>query len=1234
MGNGHSLRRGHRRDRRARCRLDYEVLERRQLLATYIVQNTHDDTNPGSLRWAILQVNSDNGLDTIQFDLPGQGPQTIRLGAPLPAITTSVVIDGTTQPGYQNAPLVEIDGSGLSAGSGSAGLVLTAGGSRVSGLSLVGFPGAAIVLQTGGGNVIQGNYLGVAPSGTVAIPNGQGLSLLGSSANTIGSAAGGLGNVISGNTGNGVLIQPDGTESAGNVLSGNRIGTTADGTAALGNQQSGIAIVDSPDNLIGLAGQPAGNLVSGNLGAGILLSDGTTGTQILGNQIGLASDGQTPLGNGGDGILLDDAPANLVGDDHPGDGNVIVANQGSGIRTTGAAGGLLVEGNSIGTDPTGVLQLGNLGGGISLGSSSNTIGGTGNGAANVIEFNGSGLVGAGVQLVGNVNQDAILSNSIYDNAGLGINLGDGPTANHAPGTPGPNDYQNYPVLSTVQCDGQQTSVQGSLYESPNTTYLLQFFSNPVADPSGHGQGKLLIGTSHVTTDSTGQASFTISSLAATPAGVAISATATSPSGDTSEFSSDAMVQGLINLTLTATAAPNPVPAGGDLTYTLTVSNAGTIAAHNVVLADQLPASVSLVSASTSLGFILPTSQGGSVTALLGTIAAGASASVTLVVKTSAGSVGSITDTASVSSQETDPYPANESASVTTTVFAATDLAIGLREDPNPALAGGDLTYTMTVSNNGPMNAGDVVATMPVAPGAVWVSGTSSAGTVTSSGGQVVAHIGSLAVGSQATVTVVLQALAVGNLTEAATVSSDEVADPDLSNNNASVTTTVVPAADLAVKIAASPVPAATGQPLIYEVTATNAGPVEATGVVLSNTLPDGVSFVSASTDQGVEPALASGVVTATFATLAVGASATLTIVVDPTAAPGSTLIDTAAVAGQQADPNPGNNQASLTLPVRGLSDLGVTAAAQPVAVHVGQGLTYTIMVTNQGPDDEPDAVLTSVLPAGLTFQSMTSTQGTGPTITQGILTADLGPLAVNATAAVTLVGTPGPTAVGPLATPFTVSGQNLDLDPDNNTAVVAVSVAPSADLTVGISTGGRSAVAQVDWTYTLVVSNAGPSAATGVFATAPLPANVAFVSATSSQGSVPTEQDGVVSAGLGTIAAGKAATVTLVVLPTEAAASAGAIGLAAAVAGDEFDPDPGNNQATLAVPVAPSVSLAMSLVATPPSVPSGQTLAFTATVSNTGSTSATGVVLTLPPAASLACNSWSASQGTATLVNG
>src|SRR5262249_16064986 len=162
---------------------------------------------------------------------------------------------------------------------------------------------------------------------------------------------------------------------------------------------------------------------------------------------------------------------------------------------------------------------------------------------NFIEFNGTGRVGAGVALVGMVDEDTIQSNSIFGNAGLGINFGDAPTPNHAPGTPGPNNYQNYPVLSLAQNDGSTTAIQGSLSGQPNTSYVLQFFSRPQADPSGYGQGKVLIGSMSVQTDDKGTATFKTALPPSAAPGGFVSATATDPEGNTSEFSAVVAVQG-------------------------------------------------------------------------------------------------------------------------------------------------------------------------------------------------------------------------------------------------------------------------------------------------------------------------------------------------------------------------------------------------------------------------------------------------------------------------------------------------------------------------------------------------------------------------------------------------------------------------------------------------------------------------------------------------------------------
>ncbi len=317
-----------------------------------------------------------------------------------------------------------------------------------------------------------------------------------------------------------------------------------------------------------------------------------------------------------------------------------------------------------------------------------------------------------------------------------------------------------------------------------------------------------------------------------------------------------------------------------------------------------------------------------------------------------------------------------------------------------------------------------------------------------------------------------------------------------------------------------------------------------------------------------------------------------------------------------------------------MSDLGILATGQPGSIDVGQPLTYTITVSNQGPADEPDAEVTATLPPGMTVSSAIASQGDDPTVSQGTFMADLGLLPANASqpATITLIVIPGLASVGSQTITFTVQGQNYDSNPSNNSAEVTTIVAPATELSVSISPGHGPAVAQTDWTYTLNVSNAGPSNATGVIATSTLPPDVQFVLVSSSLGSSPTEQDGTISANLGDVAAGGSATITIVVQPTPAAAADGSMVLSAAVNGNETDPDPSDTQTSLTVPVAPSVNLALTLASTKQTVESGQSVMFTATVSNLGVTSATDVVVTLPPVPGLAYESSTASQGTAFVV--
>jgi uncharacterized repeat protein (TIGR01451 family) len=1210
-----------------------ESLERRALLTTYTVSNPSDSaTMPavGSLRYVINEIEGDTQTqDTIDFAIGSAGSfQSIALVAPLPAITKSVLIDGSSQ-GSSATPLIQIQpAQGTTA---SNGLVFTGGSSTVEGLAIVGFSGAAIVLNApSNANVIESDYLGLVGAGPSVGGNQDGIWIDGSSYNTIGGGAAALANVISGNLESGVLIGVGLGAATDNEIVGNDIGTTPSGLSALGNGQNGISIEGATGTLIGYPGPGFGNVISGNLGPGIVLSASATGTFIENNLIGVGADGQTLVGNASDGIQLDDAPGNQIGGTQLGAGNVIGGNKGNGISTSGDSTGTVVEGNFIGTDPTGSLRLSNDENGIDLASSTNTIGGTVVGASNLIDYNGSGQAGSGVELDGDVVQDEILSNSIYGDAGLGINLGDGPTPNHQPGTPGPNDYQNYPDLSLAQSDGTSTTVNGSLYSTPNTQFLLQIFASPSPSSSDFGEGKVLIGSQLVTTDNNGDASFVLNFSVGVAVGQYISATATSPTGDTSEFSQDVQVQGQINLTLSAVGTPNPVLAGQLLTYTLTVTNQGTTGANDVQLTDQPPSSVTVQSATPSQGYIEPMTGTSNVVAMLGTLGPGGSVTVTIVVRTGTSFIGTITDQATVTCQQADPDPAAETASVSTTVATSADLGVSLTSTQDSVLAGQNLTYSVLVTNAGPDVADGVTVTLPLATGVSYISSTAQS--VTSSDGQVVVSLGTLAVNASDTFSLTVSPSVAGELAETATVAGT-VIDPNPANNSSTCTTTVNPAADLAVGIAASGPAAVTGSDFQYTVSVTNIGPSDATSVQLSDTLPSGVSFESATPYQSIQPVEINGVVSLAIPELDAGAAASFTIDVTVTAEPGSSLTDSASVSSAVTDPVPANNTQSLETPVVGTSDLSLTANPVTGPNYVGQDLTFTLTAQNGGPDDEPDAVVTATLPSDVQFVSAgssLSSDGPAATVTHGVLTIAIGALDFGQSATVTAVVIPEAAAAGTLSIPFAIQGQNMDPDPGNNTATASATVTPASDMAIAITPGTDSPCVQEDWSYTLKVSNLGLSNATGVTALAPLPPNTQFVSAQSTLGPAPTLQAGVVTDDLGAMNSGQSATVTIVVEPTVT----GSMSLTASVSADQYDPHQANNQVSAAITVDPSVNLSVALASSSASVLTGRNLTFTATVTNSGPDPATNVVLDVPPASGFAYVSSSTTLGSLGWSNG
>lgn len=397
-------------------------------------------------------------------------------------------------------------------------------------------------------NHIESNLIGTNVDGTAAAPNDIGVRITEDAhGNTVGGTASQR-NIISGNETTGVLLV-DGSQD--NVVSGNYIGPDVNGNTPLVNTW-GVFIQGSSGNRIGT---PTGrNVISGNLLNGVELSGtGATGNTIQNNYIGTDATGKGDMGNGFAGILLYDAPNNIIGGSGPGQGNLLSGNS-SGIEMNSAdTVGNQVLGNKIGPGSNGG-QMGNSSSGIHVaGTGPNTIGGLGQGEGNEIAYNGERGIGILANLPSS-HSKAIMGNSIHDNNGLGIDLeDDGVTENDADDSDdGGNALQNFPELTVAQKVSGDLHVEGSFVSAPNTVFHIELFANDACDPSGNGEGQRFLDSFSETSSGTGLVTVNETISANVVIGDKITATAMDPDDNTSEFSDC--------IAVTGGATPTPAPS--------------------------------------------------------------------------------------------------------------------------------------------------------------------------------------------------------------------------------------------------------------------------------------------------------------------------------------------------------------------------------------------------------------------------------------------------------------------------------------------------------------------------------------------------------------------------------------------------------------------------------------------------------------------------------------------------
>lgn len=364
------------------------------------------------------------------------------------------------------------------------------------------------IYVSAGGARIEGNYIGTTASGQQALPNINGVFLGSSAANVVvGGTASASRNVISGHTtGSGVKVW-----GSDNFIQGNFIGVDLTGELPIANG-IGVLVHGHRNLIggatVGAGNVISGNTAEGVSVVPLFGSQSPTGNSVLGNRIGVGASGVAPVGNGGSGVMIHDGVLNLVGGAGVA-GNVIGGNASDGVRLEAVSANLAssanaIAGNFIGTNAAGGA-LGNQRAGVRvIGGTAHWIGGTLAGQGNTIAGNGAD----GVRVESGTGH-AVLRNVLRGNGGLGIDIGpSGVTANDGSGDPdvGANGLQNAPRITALSLAGASVTVSWELRTTASVQHRLEFFASSTCDASGFGEAERYLGAVTVTTDATGAAS--------------------------------------------------------------------------------------------------------------------------------------------------------------------------------------------------------------------------------------------------------------------------------------------------------------------------------------------------------------------------------------------------------------------------------------------------------------------------------------------------------------------------------------------------------------------------------------------------------------------------------------------------------------------------------------------------------------------------------------------------------
>jgi uncharacterized repeat protein (TIGR01451 family) len=793
------------------------------------------------------------------------------------------------------------------------------------------------------------------------------------------------------------------------------------------------------------------------------------------------------------------------------------------------------------------------------------------------------------------------------------------TKTASPATAAPGQTVTFPI--TVHNNGPSDAQLVTLTDplDPSQLSLVSIDRTDVCTVSGSGFSCALPSLA-------AGASFTVNLVAQVPAsfnGSAVANTAgvaaqtPDPRPDNNNATATVSVTGPVaDVSIAKSAAPATFVAGTSVTYTLSVSNpSGPSDAAGVIVTDPLPAGLTAVSAVTNLASC---QLGPPVSCNLGTLFVGATATITITADVGSNApLQPVTNTATVVTSSQDPNPADNVASVTTPVIGLADVSI-TKDGTGAPVAGGAISYVLTVSNSGPSTALGVTVTdtLPTA-----LTGISAAG-CTVSGQAVTCTAAQIAVDGSATFTIdatIVSTFPGGDIANTATVATSGTTDPNETNNSATFTSTAGAAADLSIAKTA-PATAVAGGTVSYDLTVSNAGPSVASAATVTDPLPAGLTALSATTNQGT--CALGPPVTCDLGTVGVGAPVliTITAAVDPSTQSGTVVTNTATVTSSTTDPTTSNNSDTASTTIGTQADVSVTKtllSPTTPAIAAGQQLQFQLVVSNNGPSVARAVGLVDNLSVTARLDSLTidGAPASACRTAAGDLFCLLGNLAPGASR--TIVGTVT-TDPGSVLGTYTNQAIVASLTPDpqlaNNSAVVSFDInRTEADLAI-TKTGDPQLVAGRPFSYTITVDNtAGPSDAQDVVVTDPLPAGLTAALPVPSQGSCSVSGQ-VVTCVLGTIIARSEATIS-VTGTVDSNAATGRITNTTTVASSTPDPNQANNVASFDSTISQEADLSVTKTTDTDPLVAGTTVAYTLTVTNAGPSDASPVSLvdSLPP---------------------